>query len=400
MRVEQIRIKNYKVFKDVTVRNLAPVCVFIGKNGVGKSTFFDVFSFLGDALKDNVNVALSKNGRGGFKQVMSRDSEGMIEFEIKFRSDKAKLDSGTKPLATYTLKIGEGKTGRAYVAEERLSYKKASQGRTFHFIDFKNGKGDAIQGEENLKPNEEEIIRITQELESPDILAIKGLGQFKNFPIISDFRELLEGWHISDIHIDHMRQLGDISIAPHLSQTGDNLPQALKYIQDNYKEIYNEINKRMQESIPGIEKIKAAETEDARTLIRIKDKALDKPFLGWASSDGTLKMLAYLVLLNDPKPHPLLCIEEPENYVYRSLLRELADDTKTYAKRGAQLFVSTHSSWFVNEFDLTQVYFIKKENGYSSIQNYKNDSKVKCQIEAGNRLGHMWDTGFFDDKIS
>ena len=36
-------------------------------------------------------------------------------------------------------------------------------------------------------------------------------------------------------------------------------------------------------------------------------------------------MFAYRVLLHDPKPHPLLCVEEPENQLYPKLMAEPAD---------------------------------------------------------------------------
>lgn len=45
MKIESIKIHNYKVFKDVEVKDISNMAVFLGKNGVGKTTFFDVFGF-------------------------------------------------------------------------------------------------------------------------------------------------------------------------------------------------------------------------------------------------------------------------------------------------------------------------------------------------------------------
>ena len=59
-------------------------------------------------------------------------------------------------------------------------------------------------------------------------------------------------------------------------------------------------------------------------------------------------MFAYLVLLYDPKPHPLLAVEEPENQLYPELLYELIEEFRAYALRGGQVFVSTHSPDFLN----------------------------------------------------
>ena len=64
MKIESIRIKNFKAFKKIEMRDIPRMCVIVGANGTGKSTLLDMFGFLKDALVDNVQVALSK--RGGY----------------------------------------------------------------------------------------------------------------------------------------------------------------------------------------------------------------------------------------------------------------------------------------------------------------------------------------------
>ena len=98
MQIESIKIHNYKVLKDVEVKDVSNMAVFLGKNGAGKSTFFDVFGFLHDCLIGNVKTALTR--RGGFYEVISRNQVGTIDFEIKFRAYE------TEPLITYQLSIG------------------------------------------------------------------------------------------------------------------------------------------------------------------------------------------------------------------------------------------------------------------------------------------------------
>ncbi|MFM6024613.1 MAG: AAA family ATPase, partial [Dolichospermum sp.] len=102
MKIESIHLKNFKAFKNVEIKKIPKMCVFVGANGTGKTTLFNVFSFLKDALTDNVHVALTKLGGGrGFQEVRSRNSTGPIEIELKFRlADKS-------PLITYSLKINE-----------------------------------------------------------------------------------------------------------------------------------------------------------------------------------------------------------------------------------------------------------------------------------------------------
>ena len=101
MQIEQLRIKNFRVFKDVEMRNIPRLAILVGANGTGKSTLFSVFGFLRYAMNSNVRTALSKLGGGrGFSEVRSRNSNGPIEIEIKYR-----VKSGG-PLVTYSVSIG------------------------------------------------------------------------------------------------------------------------------------------------------------------------------------------------------------------------------------------------------------------------------------------------------
>jgi hypothetical protein len=83
------------------------------------------------------------------------------------------------------------------------------------------------------------------------------------------------------------------------------------------------------------------------------------------SMDGTIKMFAYLVLLYDPAPHALVAVEEPENQLYPELLLELVEEFRDYARRGGQVFISTHSPDFLNGTKLEEIYWLVKEGGFA-----------------------------------
>jgi len=126
IKIENIRLKNFKTFQNVEIKDMPKMCVVLGANGAGKSTLFDVFGFLRDSLTDNVQVALSK--RGGFKEVRTRDQDGPIEIELKFRFPMSTGTTQKHPLATYTVAINE-KNGRAVVEREELRYRRRSHGQ-------------------------------------------------------------------------------------------------------------------------------------------------------------------------------------------------------------------------------------------------------------------------------
>jgi len=386
MRIEHVTIENYRLFKHAELRDLPGMAVFVGANGAGKSTLFDVFGFLRDALKENVHVALGR--RGGFKEVVSRGSEGPIRFEIKFREDGL-----NQPLVTYELAIAL-EAGRPIVEREVLKYRRGQRGRPWHFLDFARGVGMAITNEAEY--GRAEAVREEQRLESPDILAIKGLGQFQRFKVIAAFRRLIESWHLSDFHIAEARPSQEMGYAEHLSPHGDNLPLVTQYLYQHHREAFDEVLRRMKERVPGVSSVEAAETVDGRVVLRFQDGAFQDPFVSRFVSDGTIKMFAYLVLLHDPTPHPLLCIEEPETQLYPTLLDELAEEFRDYSVRGGQVLVSTHSPDLLNGVKLEEIYWLRKESGFTKIARASDSELLRRLVAEGDLPGALWKQGLFD----
>jgi predicted ATPase len=392
MKIESIKIRNFKVFKNIHIQNLSEMSVFLGVNGSGKTTFFDVFGFLSDALRDNVTIAL--NRRGGFREVISRGcdiNKDLISIELKFRTTPK--DSPAGPLVTYLLEIGF-ENGKAYIKREILKYRRGQKGQPWHFLDFTKGVGVAIINEDEYGTGAEEK-RDNQKVASPDILAIKGLGQFEKFKVISKFRYLLEKWYVSSFAIESGRGSPDIGISEHLSRTGDNLAQVTKYMYDYHKDIFDKVLEKLPMRIPGINQVEAKETEVGTIVLRFQDKSFENPFLSRYVSDGTIKMFGYLMLLHDPNPHPLLCIEEPENFLHPDLLLPLCEEIREYAERGGQVFVSTHSPDFVNGLHVGELFFLRKEDGYTTIKSAAEDPAV-VDLSKDNKLGWLWRNRYID----
>ena len=237
-------------------------------------------------------------------------------------------------LVTYYLQIGTI-DNKISVKHEYLRYKRSSYGSPFYFLDFKNRTGFAISNEEDFSKPDTELTRENQNLGSQDILAIKGLGQFEKFKAANEFRKLIEGWHVSDFHIESARGSKDITnYSDHLLADGSNLQNIAHMIREQYPAVFSDILEKMKERVPGVDNVESESTLDGRLLLKFQSDAFKDPFIDRYVSDGTMKMFAYLVLLYDPQPHPLLCIEEPENQLYPKLLFELAEEFRSYARKG------------------------------------------------------------------
>ena len=390
MKIESIRLKNYKVFRDVHLTDIPSFLVVVGANGSGMSTLFDVFGFLHDCLKGNVRQALDSRGR--FREVLSRDAvDDTILIEIQYRMEI----TGVERLVTYSLEIGE-RAGAPFVQREILRYKRGRFGSPFRFLDFSNGEGYAITNEEDFQKSEEDLEREPQRV-APETLAIKGLGQFERFKAANAFRQLIESWHVSDFHISAARGRKEaMGESEHLSQTGENLPLVARYLFEQHPKEFQIILDAMTRRVPGISSVTPVPMDDGYLTLRFQDGTFKTPFLDRFVSDGTIKMFAYLVLLHDPKPHPLLCVEEPENQLYPKLMAELAEEFRLYAHRGGQVLVSTHSPDFLNAVALEEVCWLVKKDGATEIRRARDDEQIKAYMADGDQMGYLWKQGFFE----
>jgi predicted ATPase len=392
MIIEEIRIQNFKALKDVHLKNLPSMAVFVGKNGTGKTTLFHVFSFLKACLATNVRSALQKEGGlRGFQEVITRGVplSDRIVIELKFRLEIA----GKNRLVTYLLEIGLHEN-KPMVMREILRYKRGAYGSPFHFIDFSLGSGRAVNNEEDFSKPETEL-ETEDQIIAPDTLAISSLGQLGRFKAAKAFRDLISNWHVSDFHISDARGKKQQEEGIHLSSSGDNLPSVAYRLHEEEPEIFETVLKKMRQRVPGIRDIKTDVGADGSLLVRYSDGAFKDPFLDYNVSDGTIKMFAYMILLHDPIPHKILCVEEPENQLYPELMVLLAEEFQSYAQRGGQVFISTHSPDFLNAIGVNSIYVLEKKEGVTQIYRAADDPLVSGFINEGDHAGYLWNQGMF-----
>lgn len=422
-KIEGFRVKNFKTLKDIRLGRLwnqranealTPMTAVIGKNGVGKSALFDAFGFLADALKFGVEEACDARERGGFERIRSQDAAGPIEFEIYYR------EHGNARPITYEIAIDTDVTGRPYIRQERLRQRRLGQkrGRPFSFLWIDEGRGAVWIGDMAVSQFGEageqldidgllKLIKLEEsgetefiELEDRRKLGIATLGALKQHPRISAFRKFIESWHLSYFAPDAARGLPLAGPQKHLNVRGDNLGNVVQYMEREHPRRFRTVLNGIAGKIPGIKKIDTERTNDGRLLLRFNDKGFQDPFYAQQMSDGTLKVFAYLLLLEDPDPPPFLCIEEPENGLYHRLLETLAEEFRVHAsgsRGGSQVFVTTHQPYFVNALMPEEVWVLEKgDDGFSTIRRASSDPIVQNMVEEGLPLGGLWYSEYLD----
>jgi predicted ATPase len=233
-------------------------------------------------------------------------------------------------------------------------------------------------------------------------LGIASLGSLKQHPRISAFRRFIEGWYLSYFTPDAARSLPLVGPQKHLNIHGDNLGNVVQFMEREHAGRFQSILDRIARKIPGVDRIDTSKTPDGRLLLQFNDKGFDDPFYAQQMSDGTLKVFAYLLLLEDPTPPPFLCIEEPENGLYHKLLETLAQEFREHAtgqKGGAQIFITTHQPYFVDALEPDEVWVLEKgADGFATIRRASDDETVKNLVAEGLPLGGLWYSDYLDAR--
>jgi predicted ATPase len=397
-----IRIKNYRALADVGIGQvkyaegdpLPPLSCFIGRNGSGKSTLLDAFGFLADCLLDGVEAACDKPGRGGFDRLRTQGSKGPIELELFFDAGDAQ-----RPIV-YDLAI-DAKDGIPVVVRETLRQRRSGQkvGKPYYFLTLKNGRGKVWSGtyDEQDKDNRAEKIKLAD----ASRLGIGTLGNLEQHPRIVALRRYVEQWYLSYFVPEAARTLPPAGPQRLLDRTGGNVANVLQYFERTYKPQFKSILKMVAKSIPGLNEVTTKVGEDKRLLLRFDEQGYVDPFYQHSMSDGTLKMVAYAVLLADPEPRPFIGIEEPENGLYVELVEALARNLGRYAGAAnakTQILVTTHSPYFVDALKPEQVFVVSKDKlGHSRLRRASEFPIVQKMADQGIPLGSLWYSRHFED---
>lgn len=400
--LEGIQIQNYRALRDVTLGKtidrqgevLPRLMAVIGANGVGKSSLLDALGFIGDCLTEGVEAACDKPHRGGFERLRTQGSSEPIKFEIRYR-ENTKSDT-----INYTLEIDVDQHGRPLVRRERLRQRRGGApvvGKAYSFLDLRKGSGHVWAGQ-STDEEREAAQKMPVRMTDRQVLGITTLGTLSDHPRIAAFRSFLSGWYLSYFIPRAARSQPISGAEPHLDQTGSNLANYLQFIERQKPREFQNLLQRLALKVPGLKTIKSDKTADKRLLLEFHAQGYDEPFFQQDMSDGTLKFLAYLLLMEDPDPAPLIGIEEPENGLHHQLLSLLAAEFKDFAqkKRGPQVLITTHAPSLVDALTPDEVWvFDKGHDGFTKARRAADIPQIQAMFDEGLPMGSLWYSNHF-----
>lgn len=319
--LERVRIKNYLSLRDVELP-LKPLTVLVGPNASGKSNILSAF----DSLKD----------------MMTSEEPPSVELV------QDSLWAGGGSHITFQLQAQVGETQSVYdlalkadannpFVEEKLSV------NNLKIIAVEHGVG-AVWDEDGEN----------QTRYKSNQLALRSAGDYGDKPATSALTEFIKGWKFYDIQPDIIRDrltrfspaIKGLRESPTLDSYGFHLSALLTYWHEYTPEGFVNVS----ESLAVSTNLKI----DQRTIGEYDQLCLleeyKEPIPLKRASDGTLRLVAYYTLLNEPELPPLIAIEEPERNLHPGALTDIANVLGQLSDR-TQVIITTHSSQLLDAFN-------------------------------------------------
>ncbi len=341
MKILKLRIQGLRSLYDVTWTP-GDLNVVIGPNGSGKSNLLKALEMLAASAQGRLSEYVQREG--GMLPLLYDGVAPDASFELEASQRGQSAGAGL----TYELKVARvpatsapGVTHELVADSNDLRLMERSSQRAVVRV---------ADGPETILPAES--FRSEETFLS---LATGPLGL--NWPI-SGFRNWLSEWGIYQdfvtARLSPARQVAlvryDTSIAP----DGSNLITALHTLYTGNRDFERDVDTGMTAAFgEDFEKLTFPPAADERVQLRIRWKSLQREQSAADLSDGTLRFLFLITVLANPKPPPLIAIDEPETGLHPSMLPIVAEYAVEAASR-TQVVLTTHSAEFLDAFGETR----------------------------------------------
>jgi predicted ATPase len=328
------KIKNFKSLGDVDL-NFRDLTILVGANASGKSNCLGALRFLSKLLKDQEFPSLN------YMDSILRVGEKQIFYELTIEDDE---DNNDKIEYKLVLSISENNTliNKEYLLVNEIE--------VINIID-----GQGIVKDENGENS------LPYNFSEGDGLTLADVGKYGNKPITKKLASYIKDWKFYDVDPDSVRRHSIMSKfviykylqhderIPSLDTDGSEVEDVLQYWHRRDKNNFDKVSQELYECL----KIKLKLDDVAEPLIKVIEEDGKKIALS-NMSDGTLRLIAYFIMLYQSDVPTLIGIEEPERNFHPGILQDIADLIKRLSKR-TQVIFTTHSSQLLDCFSTEEI---------------------------------------------
>lgn len=379
--IKKLNVKNYKSLKDLDLE-LGRRNILVGPNMSGKSNLIDCLKFLTQMCVFGVSKTFLD--RGGFTEVAWKgEDSSSISFQLIVEQEANEKDS--ERIYEYEISITGSHTGLISVTREYLTVTSGSKVSTL--LDLRNGQGKGIHVDGSTAFTISEAGRSALEFSVP--------GWEGN-----EFKSYISKWRYYRLLPALMKQPSAALFQQFLTESGQNFSSWFMTLQTSYPDEFRLIKQVAKDALPGLEEILTPPTQFGTTYVTTREKHLKQPIALSHMSDGEIVFLALLSLIFAPDEFgtPLYCIEEPENHLHPRLLETLVEvftqKQSELGSRAAQVIITTHSPYLVDEMNLDDLIVVEKSNGATKCIRPASKTHLRELLEREELgLGELWYSG-------
>lgn len=355
---------------------LEPLTALIGRNDTGKSSLFHAMRFLSDTVRHGVRFASTLHGRKGFTHLRSNGGPDPVAFDLAVR-----LSEPNETLL-YRVVFDCDRFGRPYVSEEELLRVDFTARTTIPVMRLDHGRGQVDDGTSVPDAG----------VGNEDATGLGTFGALVNHPLLHALHTTLTRWFFCDFQ---QPDGTPASASPpssgghrHLAPDGANVENVLLFHREADPKAFEAVMARIREKMPG-------------------RRPIDRAVLDGKVSGASRRLFTYLLMLEDPRPRPLLCIDNPDEGLHHELVDILAEELRAYSLRrpDVQILFTTHNPYLLESMSPDEVWVFERkpldqgtEKDTASARCAGADPVVRSMYAEGIGMGSMWYSGHFDPE--
>ena len=337
MRLQSLRVRNFKAIVDSKTVKLGPLTAFIGNNGAGKSSLIEALETYQSILRDGLDIAMQR--WLGIEHVRHKGQEAKERLSEAVNPISFELAMGDSPRKVRRLALtvnNDPAANRMFIASERVS---RSDG-TWMERDQMGAMQSYGAGRSILTTSLDEVaVRL-----GDDVLAWQ-------FLTMTPER--------MGLPVPQQRTKGDVRLA----HDGSNVADFLLDLRRQDQNAFDGIVETMSYVLPYAKDIQPTLTSseiERKAWLQLTEANFKVP--GWLLSTGTLRLLALLALLRHPNPPPLIVVEEIENGLDPRSVHLIVEEIRNAVLSGVtQVIVTTHSPYLLDLLTLDHLVVVERD---------------------------------------
>jgi predicted ATPase len=368
---EQITIEGFQRLFSVSV-DMRPLTVMIGANGVGKTAFLEMFSLLAASANGQLQSKISE--LGGLSEMVTRDKADNVAISLSMPDSRLRDRYAWDVTDSFKYHLQLGIKGQFYELSREILTHQFNNSST-QYIDAQGGNvkyyEQQNQSHRSRKRTKEKLVSPNWEHNLFETLLYQIPKNYsKSKPEI--LRKTIascafyKAWELNVAPKSPVRLPQPMRPAILPGANGEDLVSCLFYLRETDSDRFEIIEDTLSVAFPDFERLNFPPVAAGTLAMTWKDKNFSQPLYMHQLSEGTLRFLWLVTLLQSRDLTAVTLIDEPEVSLHPELLKLLADVMREAAQR-TQLVVATHSDRLIRFLEPNEVLVCDAEEGLTTM---------------------------------